>query len=408
MPMKKKILLLLIIIFAVYDALVISMLVQPSVSGFWIWPTPEKSVETPKKGIEDFFIADSLLFLSKESVRTGQGTKSVLIDAAGSSVFAFNLEEMSVDEFERSSRRLKARLRFKATKAKGYNYTTHSFIESYAEKPVEGCLTHNGRFLWMSLHNAGGVVAWDRQGRAIADTIPHKTAMLQTDTSNQVVRLPFFATGSTPKFIIHSGDYLFVSNWHSDNVSVIGIAGAQPSDWQKVKDIKVGHVPRGMAVSEGLLLVGNMGQDNLSIVAIDSLKVIGKIQTGYTPRHLLARDTHVVVTLSSPEKILSLNLHRRRLLAQRPTCDDPRTLAYSEPFGIFFTVCYGSSELQAFSGISLKPLGKWLCAETPVGLAVYTCSDTIEAWIGHYKTGKMSIYRFKAKTTSGKGLQAGF
>ena len=40
----------------------------------------------------------------------------------------------------------------------GWDYEGDTAIVSYEEKPVEACFSNNDKILWVSLHNAGGVV----------------------------------------------------------------------------------------------------------------------------------------------------------------------------------------------------------------------------------------------------------
>ena len=69
-----------------------------------------------------------------------------------------NLEGMSVYEFDRETRKVIREFKFKATPGMGWDYEKDKPINSYQEKPVEACFSHNDKFLWISLHNAEGIV----------------------------------------------------------------------------------------------------------------------------------------------------------------------------------------------------------------------------------------------------------
>lgn len=103
----------------------------------------------------------SIKTINITNLKTGYGAKSILISPDSRYVFSINLEAMNLYIFDRETKKLKYKLQFIAHPGKGYNYSTHKWINSYQEKPVEGYFTHGGRFLWVSLHNAGGIVLID-------------------------------------------------------------------------------------------------------------------------------------------------------------------------------------------------------------------------------------------------------
>jgi len=93
-----------------------------------------------------------------ELLRAAPGTKSVLFNADGSKLYAMNLEGLSIYEFDRASRKVIRQFRFKPTKGTGWDYEKDTTIPSIQEKPVEACLSHHDKILWVSLHNAEGIV----------------------------------------------------------------------------------------------------------------------------------------------------------------------------------------------------------------------------------------------------------
>jgi len=93
-----------------------------------------------------------------EVIQAAEGTKSVLFNRDGSRLYAMNLEGMSIYEIDRVSRKLIREFKFKPTPGKGWDYETDEAIPSFEEKPVEACLSHDDKILWVSLHNAGGIV----------------------------------------------------------------------------------------------------------------------------------------------------------------------------------------------------------------------------------------------------------
>jgi len=100
----------------------------------------------------------NLVFIKKEIISSAPGTKSVLFNSTGTRLYAMNLEGMSVYEFDQPSRKILREFKFKPTKGTGWDYALQKPISSFQEKPVKACMTNNDKFLWVSLHNAGGIV----------------------------------------------------------------------------------------------------------------------------------------------------------------------------------------------------------------------------------------------------------
>lgn len=69
-----------------------------------------------------------------------------------------NLEGMSVYEFDQATRKVVREFKFTPTRGMGWDYNKSRPIASFQEKPVEACLSHDDQILWVSLHNAEGIV----------------------------------------------------------------------------------------------------------------------------------------------------------------------------------------------------------------------------------------------------------
>jgi YVTN family beta-propeller protein len=356
----------------------------------------------PIRGIE---------LLKSEKIKTGLNVKSVIFSPDGKYLYSINLEGGSVYEFERATRKIIRKLVFKQTPAKGYDYGKRKWIaNSFEEKPVEACFSHNGKYLWISLHNAKGIVAWNLKdtissGLASTKLATLKTAANPTDKtpkakSKQIkLKLPFFKTGETPKVMTLSkdGKQLFVANWHSNTVSVLDISSSNPNDWLKTKDIPVGSVPRGMCVSDNgkFLFVGHMGSSTIGTIRLDSLKLIRNTKVGITPRHIISNGKHLFASLSSPEKIIRLGQDSLKILQTASTKDDPRTIALSADNKFLFSVSYADDLLEVLDSKTLKVLRTEKSSHKPVGVTVFQKADTIEAWVGNYSSSHLSVFTYK-------------
>ena len=101
---------------------------------------------------------DELKYEKKEVLSAASGTKSVIFNSTGSKLYAMNLEGMSVYEFDQHSKKITREFKFKPTRGTGWDYNKSKPIASFQEKPVEACLSHDDEILWVSLHNAEGIV----------------------------------------------------------------------------------------------------------------------------------------------------------------------------------------------------------------------------------------------------------
>jgi 6-phosphogluconolactonase (cycloisomerase 2 family) len=350
---------------------------------------------------------DSLTWLATERIATGPGTKSVLLDSLGARVYALNLDGLSVCELDRAKRRLLRRLAFAPTPALGFNYARKKAIASFEEKPVEACLVQ-GHYLWLSLHNGGGVVCWDLQpAPAPPDTAQaHKLAQLtiyRPDSTGRdrayftsAVRLPFVATGKTPKVIARTPDHrqLLVANWHSNTVSLLDVA--RPRHWRKVADIAGLAVPRGLAVSPDgrQLFVGQMGGASIRVIGLDSLRLQGQIRTGVNPRHLVQHGPWLYASLNLGSKLLKINKKEFKVEQQAATLPQPRTIALSPDGALIFVTCYTQNRLQVFRARDLALLGTYRTDAHPVGVAVHQQGDRLEAWVSNYAAGNLNVLSF--------------
>jgi DNA-binding beta-propeller fold protein YncE len=354
---------------------------------------------------------ESLELLGSERLSTAIGTKSVVFDSSQAKLYAMNLDGMSICEFDRASRRLLRKLVFEGTPGEGYNYQTKKNFDSFEEKPVEACLTHQDRYLWLSLHNAGGVVFWDLlspvQRLGGQQTRPARLLTYQPDStgrnqlaSEQVIHLPFIATGRTPKVVVASPDQrrLYVANWHANTVSVLDISRHDPSRWAKLVDVPARPVPRGMAVSADnrRLYIGQMGGSHIDVLGLDSLKRQHRIQTGVNPRHLVLRGHYLFASLNLSGKLLQIDTETLKVVRSASTLPQPRTIALSPDGSLLFVTCYTKDRVQVFRADDLSLLGSYKTDHHPVGVAVHQSGDQVEAWVGNYASGTISVLRFRA------------
>ncbi|MEN7548105.1 hypothetical protein AAG747_09295 [Rapidithrix thailandica] len=342
----------------------------------------------------------NLRLISKEVVRAGQGAKSVLMDKQGKYVYSFNLEAMTVTEYDRISRKKTRTLQFYGSQGKGYDYTERKWVDSFEEKPVEGCITHEGNYLWVSLHNGGGIIAWNLKAKdELQNVSKKKVKVLLADGSEEDTYVRFFTTGRTPKVLLESPDgrHLMVTNWHDNSVTVLDIHSPDVNRWALQQNIKTGSVPRGMAVAPQLnkLFVTNMGSGQITQIDLATFQRLGEWKVGRTPRHILTDQNFMYISLSSPDKLIKVRLDSMQTTQSIRTANDPRTIAFSGDSSLVFVTCYSSEKLQAFTTKGLNLLGSWDSPGKPVGVAVYQKGDILEAWVCNYTGGYLKVFTFE-------------
>ena len=356
-----------------------------------------------------------LVFKGREAIPSSKWTKSVLFNPAGTSLYTFNLEEMSIYEFESSTRKLTRKFRFEANAAPGWDYDLNKPIPSFEEKPVEGCFSHDGKILWVSLHNAGGIVSipMDSNGGIdIADKMyrshsyPTKCIYIYNtdDESEDTVVIPLIKTGKTPKIITVSADsrYLLVSNWHSSTVSVLQIQDSLPPYGNKIKDIRTGTYPRGIAItkSPSNSYVANMSSNIITVINNKTWSIKKQIPTIKNPRHVISDGGgRLFVSYNISSKIACIDAKSGRTLYSSTTSASPRTIALSRNKKFLFVACYEGNTIDVFriGRTGFNRIYSISCKDKPVGIDLREDSEELEAWVCTYNGGSLQVLSFLKK-----------
>ena len=198
-----------------------------------------------------------IIFLKKETLSSAPGTKSVLFNTSATKLYAMNLEGMSIYEFDQPTRKILREFKFRRTKGIGWDYEGDTAISYYEEKPVEACLTNNDKILWVSLHNAGGIVpvmvdSFQFYPPKTDSLSKHITIVYPSSLKKDSFDAPLIKTGKTPKVITKTGvdKNLLVSNWHSYTISVLELNPSQYPYAKMIRNIPVSSIPRGIAIDD--------------------------------------------------------------------------------------------------------------------------------------------------------------
>ena len=351
-----------------------------------------------------------LEYEKKEVLTAAPGTKSVLFNSEGTRLYAMNLEGMSVYEFDQSTRQITREFKFKPTKGTGWDYVKEKPIPSYQEKPVEACLSHNDKILWVSLHNAEGIVPIRIDSLAANNdsqpATPSKmiTVVYPESKLKDSIYVPLIKTGKTPKIISKTADskYLLVSNWHSYNVSVLETNIDEYPYAKVVSTIPVPAIPRGVVVDDknNRSYVAIMG--GASITAINNTVWMKEdnINVASNPRHIVMdSSSRLFVSYNRLAKIACVDGASGNTLFTASTAAQPRTIILSKNHKFLFVTCYSSDTVQVFK-INESGFSKVIslpCKGHPVGVDIFEDNDKLEAWVCSYSNGLINVFSFRKK-----------
>ncbi|WP_066401951.1 YncE family protein [Flavisolibacter tropicus] len=369
------------------------------------------SIETPatdSPSIKTLKPYTDLVFEKEEILSAAPGTKSVLFNSDGSKLYAMNLEGMSVYEFDQASRKLNRVFKFKPTVGMGWDYTTDKPIRSFEEKPVEACFSHNDSILWVSLHNAEGIVPISIKNAQppfeTASGIPSKkiTISYPESTSKDSALLPLIKTGKTPKIITKTADskYLLVSNWHSYNVSVLELDKTQFPFGKVISTIPVTSIPRGIVVDDKKekSYVAIMGGASIAVIDNKTWKTERTIDVASNPRHIVMDSTgRLFVSYNKLAKVACIDPETGKTLFTAPTHVQPRTIFLSRNQKFLFVTCYSGNMVDVFkiSDTGFNKIASLPSAGKPVGVDIFENDEKLEAWVCSYTDGAIRVYSFK-------------
>jgi DNA-binding beta-propeller fold protein YncE len=361
----------------------------------------------PKK-LKDY---ENLVFLKVEKLAAASGTKSVLFNTNSTRLYAMNLEGMSVYEFSQPTRKIVREFKFKPTQGTGWNYALDKPIVSFEEKPVEACFTNNDKILWVSLHNAGGIVPIfiDSIQEHKKQTAIENTKLIylidKATGKKDSFRVPLIKTGSTPKIISRTADSknILVSNWHSESISVLSVNEKEYPYGKLIKDIPVTTIPRGIAVddSSGKSYVAQMGGSELTVINNKTWeKDSASIQVASNPRHVVMDNKHrLFVSYNKLATVACIDAATGKTLFSTKTKAQPRTIILSKNHKFLFATCYSGNSIDVFKirDDHFEKLYSLECKGSPVGVDIYEDDDKLEAWVCAYTKGTINIYTFTKK-----------
>lgn len=358
---------------------------------------------------------DELKYKDKQVLNAASGTKSVVFNSSGTKLYAMNLEGMSVYEFDQKSKKITREFKFTPTRGTGWDYNRSRPIASFQEKPVEACFSHGDKILWVSLHNAEGIVPiWvddftKNNNTTIAGQKTKPVTVIYPESNRRdSFRVPLIETGKTPKIISRTADskHLLVSNWHSRNTSVLEMDSAVYPYGKVISTVPVSAIPRGIAVDDvnKKSYIAIMGGSSLNVVDNNTWKSDTILNVWSSPRHIVMDDKgHLFVSYNSLGTIACLEAATGKTLFTAKTHAQPRTIILSKNHKFIFVTCYTSDFVDVFKinfdnpiAIGFEKVASLPCGGHPVGVDVFEDDEKLEAWVCSY-SGSITVFTFKKK-----------
>jgi DNA-binding beta-propeller fold protein YncE len=353
----------------------------------------------------------SLVYEKTELLAAAPGTKSVLFNTTGSKLYAMNLEGMSVYEFDQPSRKITREFKFKPSKGTGWDYVKEKPIASFQEKPVEACFSHDDKILWVSLHNAEGIVPIrvdsieaNRKPDSIKHIVKKITVVYPGSSKKDSFEVPLIKTGKTPKIISKTADskYLLVSNWHSYNVSVLEMNKDIYPYGKIISTIPVSSIPRGIAVDDknNKSYVAIMGGASIAVINNSAWMKEEDMAVASNPRHIVMDTSQrIFVSYNRLAKIACIDAVTGNTLFSASTHAQPRTIILSKNHKFLFVTCYSSDFVDVYkvNDSNFEQIASLPCKGHPVGVDIFENNDKLEAWVCSYSNGSISVFSFKKK-----------
>lgn len=256
------------------------------------------------------------------------------------------------------------------------------YAGTYKGSPVEGSFSPDGKYLYVTNYAMYGK-GFNKEGTDICSPANGFDSSFVYRINLSTYEIDgVYAVGSVPKVIEVTPDnkYVLVTNWCSYTLDVISIAKQK-----RIKSIKIGRYPRGIAVSadSSKAYIAEMGGSNVHVINLsDFSKKL--IPVGVNPRAVVLSpdNTKMYVTLNIAGKVAAWDLVNNKSLGSVKTGNAARSLAISTDGTALFVVNYKSGTMSKVRTSDLKILQTIkICAE-PIGV---TYDDpTSRTWVACY------------------------
>ncbi len=333
--------------------------------------------------------------------------KSIIYAKDGSKFYVNSLEGYTTVVFDtKSLKKLKEiRHEFNASNNKLFKNNENTVFDykfkqtkteynDFLGKPVESCLSHEGKYLWVTYYRRD----WDPKAES-----PSAVAIINTET-DEIVRI--MPSGPLPKMIACSGDnkFIAVTHWGDNTIGLIDISSNNPMDFNYISHITVdtrlsmnfssssdrdsdcGNCLRGTVFTPDnkKILIAKMGGNGIAVIDVASKKYLGTITGSYLNlRHLVINNGYLVlssnkfgvVQKAKLEDIFAqkFNEENKLVYTNWKTIDvgpGARTIDITEDGKYFFACVNNASKVAVVDALTMKIISEVNVAKFPVGMAL--------------------------------------
>lgn len=258
--------------------------------------------------------------------------KSVIFSKDASKFYVHALEGFSTLVFDtKSLERIKLiKHRFKKESPVFFNDSSFKSVVSNVDvsntfngKPVESCLSHNGKYLWVTYYRR------DYDKNAL---LPSALAIIDTKTDSILRVMP---TDALPKMIRYNSSkkIIAVTHWGNNTVGIIDVSSENVKDFrysnlitigkkytpdtdsdEKInRDKYCGHCLRGTTFSSdgNYMFVGKMSGGGIALIDMNTMSIISTIKgMKRNVRHLMVRDDVLYLSSNSDGFIQSTSVSK--------------------------------------------------------------------------------------------------
>ncbi len=260
----------------------------------------------------------------------------------------------------------------------------------YRGAPVEAAFSHNGRYAWVSNYKMSGS---GFQNPGNDNCTPSQRAdnsfLYRIDTESLAIE-NVVEVGAVPKYVATTPDsrYVLVSNWCSDDLSVV-----DTSQNQEVRRVKLGRYPRGVVVDPTgkTAYVAVMGSYDIARVNLDNFTVSWLRNVGQSPRHLNLdpNGRFLYASLNGDGRVAKIDLRENRIVSKVATGDAPRSMVLSDDGQWLYVVNYHSNTLSKVRAGTMRVVQTIPVNANPIGVAYD--ADTNQVWVACY-SGSIMVF----------------
>jgi YVTN family beta-propeller protein len=248
--------------------------------------------------------------------------------------------------------------------------------------PVEGAFSPDGAYLYVTNYAMYGK-GFNREGTdkcSPADKYD-RSFLYRIDTAKWEIDATY-RVGVVPKVVEVTPDnkYVLVTNWCSYDLSIISI------DSQKVvKTLKIGAYPRGIAVSTNSQFAYVVQMGGAVIHKID-LKTFERelLNIGSNPRAVvLSPDNSMLyATLNSSGRVVAMDLTTNKVVRSVRTGNASRSLDISADGTALYVVNYTSDTVSKVRSSDFKIMQKIKVCDEPIGITYEPLHKRV--WVACY------------------------